>query len=130
METISIKDRGGADVYLTSLDVVVCPICDRSTNIAVVVIHTEAVYNGSGIHWSSCGCRWYSELGKVSDVHRTVLDEGLKVKSEISTVQGRAGFVKTEVEDEQGNWNDSYYTHAGYYVIHEGKRHHVYKVIK
>lgn len=75
MQTIGIKDKNGQDIYLTSLDVVVCPICNRAVNIAVAVMHIEAVYNGGGIHWSSCGCRWYVELGKVSEVHRTVLDE-------------------------------------------------------
>ena len=49
-------------------------------------------------------------------------------KKTIGTVQGVADFVKTEVEDEFGRWNDDYWTREGYYVIHEGKKHHVYKV--
>ena len=48
----------------------------------------------------------------------------------INTVQGKAKFVKTEYENEFGGWNDRYYTRYGYYVIHEGNRHHVYKVMK
>lgn len=46
----------------------------------------------------------------------------------IDTVQGTAYFVKTEKEDKSGRWNDDYETRHGYYVIHEGKKHHVYKV--
>lgn len=46
----------------------------------------------------------------------------------IRTVAGKAKFVKTEVEDAQGNWNNNYWSYDGYYVIHEGKKHHVYKV--
>ena len=79
METKGIKDRNGQDIYFTSLDVSVCPICKRSTNIAVVVVHTEIVYLGNGIHWSSCGCRWYVELGKTTDVHNRLEDTGGKI---------------------------------------------------
>jgi len=48
----------------------------------------------------------------------------------IDTVAGRAKFVKTETEDEFGKWYDEYYTRNGYYVIHEGNKHHVYKLEK
>jgi hypothetical protein len=47
-------------------------------------------------------------------------------KTSIKTVKGKATFVKTEVEDKFGRWNDKYRTKDGYYVIHEGKKHHVY----
>jgi hypothetical protein len=47
----------------------------------------------------------------------------------IDTVVGKALFVRTEKEDKSGRWNDSYYTRDGYWVIHQGKKHHVYKVI-
>ena len=50
------------------------------------------------------------------------------MKKTINTIQGKAEYVKTEVEDKNGNWNDNYYTKDGYYVIHEGNKHHVYKV--
>lgn len=46
----------------------------------------------------------------------------------IDTVAGKAFYVRTEIEDKQGRWNDSYQTREGYYVIHEGKKHHVYKI--
>jgi hypothetical protein len=47
----------------------------------------------------------------------------------IDTISGKALFVKTEKEDKEGRWNDNYYTKDGYWVIHQGKKHHVYKVI-
>ena len=46
----------------------------------------------------------------------------------INTVQGKAFYVRTEVEDKEERWNDSYSTQDGYYVIHEGKEHHIYQV--
>ena len=49
-------------------------------------------------------------------------------KEEIQTAQGPAKFVKTEVEDDNGNWNDNYNVKDGYYVIHRGKEHDVYKL--
>jgi len=51
-----------------------------------------------------------------------------KPKAYIDTIRGKAYFVKTEKENKQGRWNDSYETVAGYFVIHEGTLHHVYKV--
>ncbi len=52
------------------------------------------------------------------------------MKQYINTAQGRAYYVTTEVENEYGSWNDSYETVAGYWVIHEGNKHHVYKTNK
>lgn len=49
-------------------------------------------------------------------------------KEFIETAQGRAYFYITEVEDQYGRWNDTYYTTAGEYVIHDGIYHHVYKI--
>jgi len=46
----------------------------------------------------------------------------------IDTVAGRAKFVCTEIEDSLGRWND-YKTSDGFWVIHQGDRHHVYQVI-
>lgn len=51
-----------------------------------------------------------------------------EVKPYINTVSGRARYVKTEVEDDYGNWNNRYSTNSGYWVIHEGRRHHIYEV--
>lgn len=39
-----------------------------------------------------------------------------------------AKYVTTEVEDKYGRWNQNYYTRDGYWVLHEGIKHHVYKV--
>lgn len=48
----------------------------------------------------------------------------------INTVQGPARFVRTEVEDANGRWNDSYTTRDGYYVVHRGSHHDVYEVVR
>jgi len=53
---------------------------------------------------------------------------GRQVPLTIDTIRGRAYYKGTEIEDEEGNWNDSYSTNQGYYVIHKGTKHHVYKV--
>jgi hypothetical protein len=45
----------------------------------------------------------------------------------IGTVAGTAFFVRTEVEDVNGKWNDSYTTKDGFWVIHDGNFHHVYQ---
>ncbi len=50
------------------------------------------------------------------------------VKPEIGTVAGTAKYIGTETEDKNGKWNDSYATKDGYWVIHSGEQHHVYKV--
>lgn len=50
------------------------------------------------------------------------------VARSINTVAGKAYYETTEVEDEHGNWNQRYATRDGYWVIHDGKKHHVYKV--
>jgi len=49
-------------------------------------------------------------------------------KPYIDTIRGKAYFVKTCVENKSGKWDDHWSTNAGEYVIHEGKKHHVYKV--
>ena len=51
-------------------------------------------------------------------------------KPYIDTVQGRAYYVKTCVEHKYGRWDDHWSTIAGEYVIHEGKKHHVYSIWK
>jgi len=53
---------------------------------------------------------------------------GRCVKPYIDTMDGRAQYMKTEVENAYGNWNDNYYISRGEYVIHEGQKHHVYVV--
>ena len=49
-------------------------------------------------------------------------------KPYIDTIRGKAYFVKTCTEDKYGNWDDHWSTIAGEFVIHEGKKHHVYIV--
>lgn len=51
-----------------------------------------------------------------------------EVEPHINTVLGRAKYVKTEIEDEYGNWNDRYSTNRGIFVIHKGRKHHIYEV--
>jgi hypothetical protein len=46
----------------------------------------------------------------------------------ISVAGGKAHYIKTEVEDSRGKWDDNYFTKDGYYVLHKGKKHHVYKL--
>ena len=46
----------------------------------------------------------------------------------IGTAAGTAHYIGTEIESPSGRWNDSYQTRDGYWVIHEGHKHHVYKV--
>ena len=49
-----------------------------------------------------------------------------KVQSQIDTVAGIATFVKTVNDAEL--WAGDYSTRNGYWVIHRGANHHVYKV--
>lgn len=51
------------------------------------------------------------------------------VPKTIGTAAGDAYFVKTEVEDKYGRWNDDYKINDGYWVVHEGNKHHIYKVV-
>jgi len=51
------------------------------------------------------------------------------MQKSIRTVQGEAYYVKTEVEDKHGNWNDNYWIRDGYYVIHNENEHCVYRVV-
>jgi len=47
-------------------------------------------------------------------------------KPYIDTIRGRAYFLKTCTENKYGNWDDHWATIRGEFVIHEGKKHHVY----
>jgi hypothetical protein len=49
-----------------------------------------------------------------------------KVKKWIKTASGPARYIGTEVEDSNGHWSMNYSTSAGEWVIHDGKKHHVY----
>ncbi len=51
-----------------------------------------------------------------------------KAKPYIDTIRGRAYFYKTITENKYGNWDDHWETVAGYFVIHENNKHHVYKI--
>ena len=50
------------------------------------------------------------------------------VKPTIGMAGGTAYYVHTEIEDKYGRWNTSWRTRDGYWVIHRGKYHDVYKV--
>jgi len=50
------------------------------------------------------------------------------INTTINTIQGEALYSHTEIEDENGRWNDNWYTTSEEYVIHEGSNHHVYIV--
>jgi len=49
--------------------------------------------------------------------------------SKIDTVAGQCEYLLTEIEDQNGRWADHYSTTAGYYVIHSGSDHHIYKLL-
>jgi hypothetical protein len=49
------------------------------------------------------------------------------IKKEIVTAMGPAHYFGTEIEDKNGRWNDNYYIRDGFWVIHEGNHHHVYR---
>ncbi len=50
----------------------------------------------------------------------------METKNQINTVAGIATFVKTLSDKEL--WEGDYSTRNGYWVIHRGANHHVYKV--
>lgn len=50
------------------------------------------------------------------------------VDTTIDTMHGKAKYVRTEFEDAEGNFYDDYFSSDGYYLIHDGNKHHVYKV--
>jgi len=51
----------------------------------------------------------------------------MNIKTSIEIMGGTAKYVKTEIEDSKGRWNDNYYVKDGYYVLHQGSYHHIYK---
>jgi len=59
---------------------------------------------------------------------KTVKISEMKGKT-INTISGEALYYCTEIEDKNEKWNDDYSTTQGFYVIHRGDKHHVYRVI-
>jgi hypothetical protein len=64
---------------------------------------------------------------KVEDTKKETLKQIGNVKKTISTAKGPAEYIGTEVEDSNGRWNDNYNVRDGFWVLHEGEKHHVYK---
>ena len=60
-------------------------------------------------------------------MNNSIFEPILKDKS-INTIQGKAYYYVTEIEDKNEKWNNNYYTSDEFYVIHSGKFHYVYKV--
>ena len=58
-----------------------------------------------------------------------VYEENLRGTS-IGTVSGEAFYFCTEIEEEGGEWDDGYWVNDGFWVIHDGTHHRVYKVKK
>ena len=56
------------------------------------------------------------------------MDSVTKVAPTIQTFKGIAYFVTTERENEFGMWDDSWAIRDGFFVIHDGRFHHVYRV--
>lgn len=51
------------------------------------------------------------------------------MKKTIKTIQGEAEFVRTDIEDENEKWEGmNLSTKDGFYILHEGKKHHIYQV--
>lgn len=48
-------------------------------------------------------------------------------RKSIKVAGGFADYLTTETENEHGDWDDSYKITDGFWLIHEGKKHHVYK---
>ena len=51
-----------------------------------------------------------------------------KAHTTIDTIAGKALYFGTEIEDRQERWNQDYNVNQGFWVIHEGAKHHVYRV--
>lgn len=50
------------------------------------------------------------------------------VKETISTADGEKRYIGTETEDKNENWGQEQYSiKNGYWVIHQGEQHHIYK---
>lgn len=47
-------------------------------------------------------------------------------KESIGTADGEMFYYATEIEDKNGNWNQDYTIKDGFWLIHEGKYHHIY----
>lgn len=53
----------------------------------------------------------------------------IKPATEIMCAGKLCKYVCTEIENDDGIWNDDYPVSKGYWVIHEGFMHHVYKEV-
>jgi len=65
----------------------------------------------------------------IKDMEGKVIAESF-VPEKIKTIDGTAHYIGTEIENKQGRWNQSYATRNGYWVIHDGDYHHIYKVTR
>lgn len=76
------------------------------------------------------GSSMAEQMGEIQayEVRNKKLIDGMSVRPTIGTVAGEARYIGTELEDENGRWNDHYETVMGYWVIHRYKAHHVYKI--
>jgi hypothetical protein len=95
---------------------------ERQYSVRVMDMNTGSVDTPDGFNKLSKSEAQSLLNRKVNDAIKNFLPE----KMEIGVADGNARYLRTEVEDAQGKWNDSYKTTHGYWVIHEGKKHHVY----
>ena len=51
-----------------------------------------------------------------------------KQGTSINTAAGKAYYYCTEREDSQGRWSQDWNIRDGYWVIHSGEKHYVYKI--
>jgi hypothetical protein len=61
-------------------------------------------------------------------IEKLVKDDS--AKETIGTIKGVGKYIGTEIEDDRGKWNDNFSVRDGFYVIHVGKKHHIYKLGK
>jgi len=73
------------------------------------------------------GMKLWREKGKTFAGWKEQKNPFIEHKPTIKTANGTAYYVRTEVEGANGKWNDNYFIKDGYWVLHEGKYHHIYK---
>ena len=142
-EDVDIGDE--ATVNGKEADVV--DVVEGDDEVALVQMKAEAVKEGSIVQFLND--QWTvinfedDKLTLVNGKGRTVYADpkGVKVimeslkklpgtKPTIKTAAGEGKYIGTEVEDEKGKWNDNYAINDGFWVIHQGDKHHVYEVKK
>jgi len=56
------------------------------------------------------------------------IKEKSRIGTTIDTMAGKCDYWCTETEDKDGCWSQDWNVRDGFYVIHEGPKHYVYKL--